>query len=209
MTKPPHRAPHAHGPVHRRPHRRPHRLPRGPEAVLRGHRHGRQPGERVAQGNGFPAGARREPPDLAEPHRQRQRNRRPRAAHPAHDIDVLRVRGQPPDPAALRHRPHHPAGRTRLGRALRPFRAPGRRPADLRSGHRAGPELLRHGGAPLHPSGASARELDAWARRKGPDGLDRYWHRKNRRSIDGLAAPIPATAPTESSRTAEGPQPQA
>jgi hypothetical protein len=37
-------------------------------------------------------------------------------------------------------------------------------------------------------------ELDAWARRQGTDGLERYWHRKNRRSIDGLPAPIPAPA---------------
>ena len=37
-------------------------------------------------------------------------------------------------------------------------------------------------------------ELEAWARGKGNDGLERYWHRKNRRSIDGLPAPIPAAA---------------
>jgi hypothetical protein len=42
-------------------------------------------------------------------------------------------------------------------------------------------------------------ELDAWARRKGDDGLERYWQRKNRRSIDGLPAPIPipAAAPVD------------
>jgi hypothetical protein len=38
-------------------------------------------------------------------------------------------------------------------------------------------------------------QLDAWARRQGPDGIARYWQRKNRRSIDGLQAPIPAAAP--------------
>ena len=40
--------------------------------------------------------------------------------------------------------------------------------------------------------GGDRTELDAWARRQGPDGIARYWHRKNRRSIDGLPAPIPA-----------------
>ena len=40
-------------------------------------------------------------------------------------------------------------------------------------------------------------ELDAWARRKGNEGLERYWQRKNRRSIDGLPAPIPAAAPAD------------
>ncbi len=38
--------------------------------------------------------------------------------------------------------------------------------------------------------------LDSWARRKGTEGLERYWQRKNRRSIDGLPAPIPAPRPT-------------
>jgi hypothetical protein len=39
-------------------------------------------------------------------------------------------------------------------------------------------------------------ELESWAHRKGPAGLERYWQRKNRRSIDGLPAPIPAPAST-------------
>ena len=37
-------------------------------------------------------------------------------------------------------------------------------------------------------------DLDAWARRQGKAGIERYWFRKNRRSIDGLPAPIPAPA---------------
>ncbi|KEF41585.1 MAG: pyridoxamine 5'-phosphate oxidase [Cyanobium sp. CACIAM 14] len=38
------------------------------------------------------------------------------------------------------------------------------------------------------------RDLETWARRKGPEGLERYWQQKNRRSIDGLPAPIPPVA---------------
>jgi hypothetical protein len=45
---------------------------------------------------------------------------------------------------------------------------------------------------PRYSYGGDRTELDAWARRKGDDGLERYWKRKNRRSIDGLPAPIPA-----------------
>ncbi|WP_216900523.1 pyridoxamine 5'-phosphate oxidase family protein [Synechococcus sp. CCY 9618] len=37
-------------------------------------------------------------------------------------------------------------------------------------------------------------DLDAWARRQGKAGIERYWFRKNRRSIDGLPAPIPTPA---------------
>ncbi len=50
---------------------------------------------------------------------------------------------------------------------------------------------------PRYSYGGDRTELDSWARRKGNDGLERYWKRKNRRSIDGLPAPIPApiTAP--------------
>ena len=45
---------------------------------------------------------------------------------------------------------------------------------------------------PRYSYGGDRTELDAWARRKGNEGLERYWKRKNRRSIDGLPAPIPA-----------------
>jgi len=36
------------------------------------------------------------------------------------------------------------------------------------------------------------QDLSRWAARKGMEGLARYWKRKNRRSLDGLPAPIPA-----------------
>jgi hypothetical protein len=50
---------------------------------------------------------------------------------------------------------------------------------------------------PRYSFAGERRDLDAWARRKGPAGLERYWQQKNRRSIDGLPAPIPAPAPSE------------
>ena len=37
------------------------------------------------------------------------------------------------------------------------------------------------------------QELSRWAAGKGEEGLARYWKRKNRRSLDGLPAPIPAS----------------
>ena len=37
------------------------------------------------------------------------------------------------------------------------------------------------------------QDLSRWAARKGQEGLARYWQRKNRRSLDGLPAPIPGT----------------
>lgn len=36
------------------------------------------------------------------------------------------------------------------------------------------------------------QDLSRWAARKGKEGLARYWKTKNRRSLDGLPAPIPA-----------------
>jgi hypothetical protein len=36
------------------------------------------------------------------------------------------------------------------------------------------------------------QDLSRWAARKGTEGLARYWKQKNRRSLDGLPAPIPA-----------------
>jgi hypothetical protein len=48
---------------------------------------------------------------------------------------------------------------------------------------------------PMYAYGGDRTALDSWARRKGNDGLERYWKRKNRRSIDGLPAPIPAPRP--------------
>ncbi|MCP9787033.1 pyridoxamine 5'-phosphate oxidase family protein [Cyanobium sp. N5-Cardenillas] len=45
---------------------------------------------------------------------------------------------------------------------------------------------------PTYAYGGDRTALDSWARRKGAEGLERYWQRKNRRSIDGLPAPIPA-----------------
>jgi hypothetical protein len=36
------------------------------------------------------------------------------------------------------------------------------------------------------------QDLSRWAAKKGTEGLARYWNRKNRRSLDGLPAPIPA-----------------
>lgn len=49
---------------------------------------------------------------------------------------------------------------------------------------------------PKYAYGGDRTALDSWARRKGTEGLERYWQRKNRRSIDGLPAPIPAPRPT-------------
>lgn len=49
---------------------------------------------------------------------------------------------------------------------------------------------------PRYAYGGDRTALDSWARRKGTEGLERYWQRKNRRSIDGLPAPIPAPRPT-------------
>ncbi|MDM7951682.1 MAG: pyridoxamine 5'-phosphate oxidase family protein [Cyanobium sp. CZS 25K] len=48
---------------------------------------------------------------------------------------------------------------------------------------------------PQYAYGGDRTALTAWARRKGTEGLERYWQRKNRRSIDGLSAPIPAPQP--------------
>ena len=48
---------------------------------------------------------------------------------------------------------------------------------------------------PKYSYGGDRTALDSWARRKGREGLERYWQRKNRRSIDGLPAPIPAPRP--------------
>ncbi len=41
---------------------------------------------------------------------------------------------------------------------------------------------------------ADRLDLDRWAHGKGPDGLQRYWRSKNRRSLDGQPAPIPPPA---------------
>ena len=49
---------------------------------------------------------------------------------------------------------------------------------------------------PRYAYGGDRTALDSWARRKGTEGLERYWQRKNRRSIDGLSAPIPAPRPS-------------
>ena len=48
----------------------------------------------------------------------------------------------------------------------------------------------------MYAYGGDRTALDSWARRKGTEGLERYWQRKNRRSIDGLSAPIPAPLPS-------------
>ncbi|MBI1423712.1 MAG: pyridoxamine 5'-phosphate oxidase family protein [Gammaproteobacteria bacterium] len=44
-------------------------------------------------------------------------------------------------------------------------------------------------GVPLMDFVAQRDTLSTWARKKGPDGIDKYQHDKNARSIDGLPAP--------------------
>ena len=41
-------------------------------------------------------------------------------------------------------------------------------------------------GVPLFDYTGERPQMDAWARAKGPDGLEAYWREKNQRSIDGL-----------------------
>ena len=43
-------------------------------------------------------------------------------------------------------------------------------------------------GVPLLAYRGDRSQLEAWADRKGPEGLDVYQRQKNRRSVDGLAA---------------------
>ena len=43
-------------------------------------------------------------------------------------------------------------------------------------------------GVPLHEYRGDREALDAWAQKKGPEGLDRYQRDNNRVSIDGLPA---------------------
>lgn len=42
-------------------------------------------------------------------------------------------------------------------------------------------------GVPLFDYRHERPQMDAWARAKGPDGIEAYWREKNRVSIDGLA----------------------
>jgi hypothetical protein len=41
-------------------------------------------------------------------------------------------------------------------------------------------------GVPLFDYSGERPQIDAWARAKGPDGIEAYWREKNRFSIDGL-----------------------
>ncbi len=45
---------------------------------------------------------------------------------------------------------------------------------------------------PRYAYQADRQALCRWAEGKGKEGLRRYWQRKNRRSLDGLPAPIPS-----------------
>jgi hypothetical protein len=111
---------------------------------------------------------------VAEPHRQRQRNRRPCATAAPHDPDVLCLRGQ--------------AGWSELFPLFEPL--PGARQIfDL------GVELVQTScgmAVPRYAYKGGRQDLSRWAAKKGMEGLARYWKRKNRRSLDGLPAPIPA-----------------
>jgi hypothetical protein len=46
-------------------------------------------------------------------------------------------------------------------------------------------------GVPLYDFVDQRDLMDAWATKKGPDGLDAYQHEKNRVSIDGLPTGLP------------------
>ena len=138
-----------YGQALRLPVRAAHQLHAGAKDFLRRHRGGGQPREHLAQGHGHAARARRQAGGLAERDRQRQRVRRPRAARPAHDPDVLRLRRPAADPAPVWPRPRHPSQRPRMGRAPCAVPAPARRAADLRSRRRHGADLVRRRGAVL------------------------------------------------------------
>jgi predicted pyridoxine 5'-phosphate oxidase superfamily flavin-nucleotide-binding protein len=51
-------------------------------------------------------------------------------------------------------------------------------------------------GVPLFEYQQERPQMDAWARAKGPEGIEAYWHEKNRLSLDGLETglfePVPA-----------------
>ncbi|MBF9032221.1 hypothetical protein HKCCE3408_17610 [Rhodobacterales bacterium HKCCE3408] len=134
---------------------------------------------------------------MAEHHRLGERDRGPPAGKPAHDPDVVLVRDAAADPARLRHRPHDPSARRRLGRDVRALPAAPLRAADLRDGHRPRPDLLRLRGA-LH--GLCGRTADDAAlgrsegRRRLPGLLGGEERGHARRQADRHAGVTPEAA---------------
>ena len=45
-------------------------------------------------------------------------------------------------------------------------------------------------GVPLYEYKAERHQLDAWAEKKGPDGIAQYWRDKNSQSLDGFETQI-------------------